>query len=103
MKIVYEKLSSSEDIYISESNQNQRLLVWFEDDFDWFVYYCDDLTSQVFINKIIDKGIKGGASALFSLSNFEVIKDTEQFDKYSEWITRNYNYSGIHKGNDLDV
>lgn len=102
MQIIYEKLSSSEDIYITDSNFNQKLLVWFEDDSDWFVYYADDLTSQVFINRIINKQAKG-ASELFKLSNFEVIKDDDQFERYSKWITNTYNYSGIHKDSEIDT
>ena len=38
---------------------------------------------------------------VFSMFNLETIEQ-EPFDKYMEWINDNYNYQGLHKGEQVD-
>lgn len=101
MKVIYIKIQTADDVFIGGSQGNQRLLVWFEDNLDWYVYYCCDLTSQTYINRIINKMLT--RDLLFSLDNFERIEDDEQFKKYSEWVNNKVNFAGLHKDVAMDT
>lgn len=91
MKVVYTYTEGMEPIYIDKSNGTQRVLIVFKDSDKTFVYYCDDSTSQVFLNEIISTTMLG-----FTLDNFKRIDDDDQFDRYLTYIKNNYNYSGEH-------
>lgn len=100
MKLLY-AYDEKKEILVSTGDGHQVVLLWFEDDDDWFVYYCDDSTSQTFINRIINK-FETTADRMFSGLNFERIKSDEQFDKYQKWIETNFNYQGLMKDEKLD-
>lgn len=91
MKILYTYVEGMDPIYIEGTNQTQRVLIVFTDNDKRYVYYCNDATSQVFLNEIISSTLLG-----FTLSNFKRIEDDEQFNNYIQHIRNNYNYSGEH-------
>lgn len=100
MKILYNASTDSRVIPVSTGAGFQQVLVWFEDQGDWFVYYCDTNVSQAYINRIVNK-FETSAEKLFSGLNFETIPD-EQFDVYEAWINDTFNYQGLHKDEKLD-
>lgn len=100
MKVLYNASTDPREIPVSTGGGFQKVLVWFEDQGDWFVYYCDTFVSQAYINRIVNK-FETSAEKLFSGFNFETISD-EQFDVYEEWINNNFNYQGLHKDEKLD-
>jgi hypothetical protein len=100
MKILYNATPNSQVIPISTGGGNQFVLVWFEDDGDWFVYFADISTSQTFIHRIVNK-FAINANDLFSLLNMETISD-QQYDVYEKWINANFNYQALHKDEKVD-
>ena len=100
MKVLYNASTDPREIPVSTGNKKKKVLVWFEDQGDWFVYYCDTNVSQAYINRIVNK-FEISAEKLFSGLNFETIPD-EQFDVYEKWINDNFNYQGLHKDEKLD-
>lgn len=96
MKILFTDTESSPNLFIPFTDQNQKILIWFEDGGDWYVYYADDYTSNTYINRIINKTFKSNLE-LFNLNNLEVIEDDQQFNSYFKWIQDNYNYNLIHR------
>lgn len=100
MKILYNASTDSREIQISTGCGFQKVLVWFEDQGDWFVYYCDTNVSQAYINRIVNK-FETSAEKLFSGLNFEVLTE-EQFITYEKWINDTFNYQGLHKDEKLD-
>lgn len=102
MKILYSYVKGNEIFYIPKTKQNVRVLLWFEDDGNWYLYYADDMSSQSFINRIINKTFKN-TTQLFDFDNLEIIESEDQFNTYFKWIQDNYNYNGIHKGIEEDV
>ena len=99
MKALYTYTGKNEIVYIPAGGGHQRLLVWFEDNGDWFVYFCDDLRSMTYIHRIINK--MKPSPDIFSGFNLEVLT-TEEYDKYEKWIRDNYNYQGLHKDEKID-
>ena len=97
MKIVYTYTEGTEPIYVDGSNGVQRVLIVFKDNDQTFVYYCDDYLRQMFLNEIISTSLLG-----FSVSNFKRIEDDDQFNRYLEYISNNYNYSGEHINEKID-
>ena len=100
MKILYNASSDSREILVSTGDGHQKVLVWFEDQGDWFVYYCDTLVSQAYINRIVNK-LETSADKLFSGLNFEVLPE-DQFVTYEKWINSLFNYQGLHANEKLD-
>ena len=78
MKILYNASTDSRVIPISTGGGFQHVLVWFEDNDDWFVYFADTNTSQAYIHKIVNK-LETSADRLFSGLNMDVLTD-EEFD-----------------------
>ena len=101
MKILYSYKTGEQEFFLPNTKENQKALLWFEDDGDWFLYYADSAVCQSFINRIVNRTYKN-TNLLFNLDNLETIKDDEQFDRYHNWIQANYNYNGIHKGFEVD-
>ena len=97
MKILYTYKEGTEPIYVNGSNGVQRVLIVFKDDNRTYVYYCDDYLRQMFLNEIISTSLMG-----FDLANFRRIDNDEQFNRYLQYITDNYNYSGQHIGEKID-
>ena len=97
MKILYTYKEGTEPIYVNGSNGVQRVLIVFKDDNRTYVYYCDDYLRQMFLNEIISTYLMG-----FDLANFRRIDNDEQFNRYLQYITDNYNYSGQHIGEKID-
>lgn len=100
MKILYNASTDKRIIPISTGNNHQRVLIWFEDDNDWFVYFCDELQSKTYIHRIINK-FATSAADLFSGLNMECLTD-DQYDTYEKWINNNFNYQGLYKDEKLD-
>lgn len=100
MNILYNASTDHREIQVSTGAGFQKVLAWFEDQGDWFVYYCDTNASQAYINRIVNK-FEITSERLFSGLNFEVIPD-DQFDVYEKWINNNFNYQGLHKDEKLD-
>ena len=100
MKILYNASTDSRVIPISTGGCFQHVLVWFEDNDDWFVYFADTNTSQAYIHKIVNK-LETSADRLFSGLNMDVLTD-EEFDYYEKWINSNFNYQGLHKNEEID-
>lgn len=101
MKVLYNAAHDQREIPVSTGAGFQKVLIWFEDQGDWFVYYCDTNVSQVYINKIVNK-FAISSDELFSGLNFDTIPD-DQFDEYEKWINNNFNFQGLHKDEKLDV
>jgi hypothetical protein len=101
MKLLYVKTDKTPEIQVYTGGGHQRILVWFEDDGDQFVYYCDDSTSQTFINKIINK-FETTSDRMFSGLNFSRIESDEQFDRYQKMIEANFNFQGLMKDEKID-
>lgn len=104
MNILYSYLKSKKNTpkkYVFENQNIQQVLLIFEDQGDTFVFYSDDITKTVHLNKIKNINIKP-IFKLCSIENFEELSQQE-FDYYYNFIHNNYNYQGIHKGVDLDV
>lgn len=100
MKILYNASSDSREIQVSTGDGYQKVLVWFEDQGDWFVYYCDTNVSQTYINRIINK-FETSPDKLFSGFNFEVLAE-DQFTTYEKWINSLFNYQGLHADEKLE-
>lgn len=100
MNILYNASTDSREIQVSTGAGFQKVLVWFEDQGDWFVYYCDTNVSQVYINRIVNK-FAISSDLLFSGLNFETIPN-DQFEVYEKWINNTFNYQGLHKDEKLD-
>ena len=101
MKILYNASTDPREIDISTGGGFQKVLVWFEDQDDWFVYFCDTNTSQTFIHKIINK-FAISSKDMFSGFNMTTLTD-EEFDYNEKWINSTFNYQGLHKDEKLDV
>lgn len=101
MNILYAYTKDQPVIHVSTGDGNQRVLLWFQDDNDWFVFYCDDSTSETFINRIINK-FETTADKLFHGFNFERIADDEQFTTYQKFVEKNFNYQGLIKDEEID-
>lgn len=99
MKIIYSYVDGNPPQYIPTGNGYQRILLWFEDNSDWLVFFCDDNLSKVYIHRVVDKTLH--PSQIFSMWNLETI-DEASFDTYEKYITANYNYQGLHKGEKID-
>lgn len=99
MKPIYTYVKGNKIEYIPTGGGHQRILVWFEDGNDWFVYFCDDLLSKTYIHKVINKTLN--PIHIFNMENLETL-DEESFSKYIAWIDSNYNYQGLHKNEKLD-
>lgn len=99
MKAIYAYKEGYPIQYIPTGGGHQRILIWFEDGMDWYVFFCDDLLSKVYIHRVIDK--MKAPSEIFSMFNLETI-DEESFIQYEKWITANYNYQGLHVGEKID-
>lgn len=99
MKAIYTYTGKNEIIFIPTGGEYQRVLIWFEDGNDWFIYFCDDLRSTAYIHRIVNKMLP--SPDIFSGFNLEVISN-EQHIKYEEWINNLYNYQGLHKGEKVD-
>lgn len=97
MKVIYTYKEKTEPIYIEGSNGVQRVLIVFKDDGRTFVYYCDDYIRQTFLNEIISTSLLG-----FTINNFKRIESDEQFNRYIQYISDNYNYSGEHIEEKID-
>lgn len=100
MKILYNLSTDRRPIPISTGDGNQYVLVWFEDDQDWFVYFCDTERSETYIHRIVNKFATTPAE-LFSGLNMETIPD-EQYTEYEKWINNTFNYQGLHSDEKLD-
>lgn len=100
MKVLYAASPNTQQIDISTGDGYQKVLLWFEDQGDWFVYFCDTLKSQAYIHKIINK-LEITSDRLFSGFNFTTLTD-EEFDFYEKWINDNYNYQGLHVDEKID-
>ncbi len=100
MKILYNASTDSRVIPISTGGGFQHVLVWFENDNDWFVYFVDTNTSQAYIHKIINK-LETSSEKLFSGFNMVTLTD-EEFDYCEKWINDNFNYQGLHKDEQID-
>lgn len=99
MKVVYSYVNGNPIQYIPTGVGHQRILLWFEDGMDWYVFFCDDTLSKVYLHRVINK--MKPPHEVFSMFNLETIEQ-EPFDKYMEWINDNYNYQGLHKGEQVD-
>lgn len=99
MKIIYSYVAGNPPQYIPTGVGHQRILLWFEDNMDWYVFFCDDTLSRVYIHRVVDK--MKPPHEVFSMLNLEVI-DEESFLFYDKWIAANYNYQGLHKGEKID-
>lgn len=102
MKILYTYKTNTDPIFITNVASTAVVLAVFSDDFDEYVYYADLYNSKEYLNKIYNKF----AIEKYSLLNFEVIKEDDQFNTYIKWIKDHYNYNGQHltekiDGNDL--
>lgn len=100
MKLLYKdsnKLSETEIFF--EDNIYSKVRIIFEDDNEYYVYYSNDITNQVYINRIINKHLK---PHMFFTNNIEVIKNDEQFDYYYNWINNLSNFQALHKGELID-
>ena len=100
MRILFNSSTDKRQIPISTGGGHQFVLLWFEDDDDWFVYFCDDHLSKTYIHRIVNKFATTPAE-LFSVLNMEPLTD-EQYDAYESWTNRNFNYQGLHKDEALD-
>ena len=98
MKIAYWD-NPKEAPYFLEDQPECKIRAVFHDDGDIYVFYSHDPSSQLFINKIINKT---HIPHIFFLSNLEPIFSEEQFNYYYERLTALSNYQGLHKGEDLD-
>jgi hypothetical protein len=100
MRILYNSSSEQVKIPISTGGGYQFVLLWFEDDNDWFVYFCDTNLSKTYIHRIVNK-FAVNAAELFSGLNMEQLPE-DQFTYYESWINSNFNYQGLHKDEKLD-
>lgn len=99
MKTVYSYVAGNPVQYIPTGVGHQRILLWFEDGTDWYVFFCDDTIAKVYIHRVVNKMLP--AHEVFSMYNLETI-DEESFNTYEAWITANYNYQGLHVGEKID-
>lgn len=97
MQILYTYKECMDPIFIEGTEGTMRVLLVFREDGDTFVYYCSDVTHQVFINRIISTRLLG-----FTLSNFARIEDDEQFQRFQDYIETHYNYNGQHMTDKID-
>lgn len=99
MKVIYAYKEGAKIEYIPTGGGYQRILLWFEDNGDWFVFFTDDLLSRVYLHRVVDK-LKQ-PHEIFSGFNLETLNE-EEFNTYYKWIHNNYNYQGLHKGEKID-
>lgn len=100
MKILFDSRDHKTTIPIPTGGGHQHVLLWWEDQNDWYIYFVDNNTSQAFIHKIINK-LKKDTNELFHSFNLEVLSE-EEFITYTTWIDNNYNFQGLHKDEKLD-
>ena len=100
MRILFNSSTDNRVIPISTGDGHQHVLLWFEDDNDWFVYFCDTNLSKTYIHRLVNK-FATTASELFSGLNMEPLAD-DQYDAYESWINKNFNYQGLHVDEKLD-
>lgn len=99
MKVLYSYTGKNQIVYVPTGGGHQRVLLWFEDNGDWYVHFCDDLRSMVYIHRIVNK--LAPPSEIFSGFNMTTLSE-EEYDKYELWIRNNYNYQGLHKDEKVD-
>lgn len=92
MKVRYSYTINKQPIYVSSTNGVMRVLLILTRDLESFVYYSDDYTRKVYLNKIINPL----DSCPFYLDNFIKIKEDEEFNSILNFIKNNFNYNGEH-------
>lgn len=100
MKVLYSATPTNKPIPISTGGGHQFVLLWFEDQLDWFVYFCDTSVSKTYIHKIINKSFTN-SNDLFNGLNLCQLTN-EEYDLYESWIKNNYNYQDLHKGEEIN-
>ena len=100
MKIYYEATNQKDPLYLENSNNRCRVLLVFYDQGNLYVYYTDEVSRSVYINRIEKTSILDEA---LSLNHCKYIESDEEWSYYNNFIQDNYNFNGLHKDENIDA